>query len=581
MILLWIVAGSVLGLLVLRELLGTGLTQAFDVTAIRGDRWALLFVCYLLAKSLHELGHGLTCRHFGGECHEIGVIVLVFSPTLYCEVSDSWMMPNKWHRIAIGAAGMWVESILAALALFAWWFSRPGLFHHLCLNVFFVSTITTVIFNLNPLMRYDGYYMLSDLLEIPNLADKSRTMLRNSFAHLCLGIETREDPFMPQRGRGWFVLYAIASTLYRWFVLFGITLFLYTVLKPYELQSIGVTMAWFSMGGIVGNLAFNLYRLMTAPRSEPLSRKRVAGTLLVIAGIIAALMAIPLPWHLEAPFVIEPHDVEYVYAHVPGTLVDAKVRAGDKVKKGTILIQLADPEKERQLLELQTQRSAQQYEIAKQEELQNRPALTHAIEQLQSIDNQISHLEKQIQWLTLEAPIDGRVVDMPRVDEPRSSVDTEELHRWHGSPLDDSNRGCLLEPGPPILCIAPNQKYQALLLVDQQARGDLAEDMKVDIRFDELPALLFRGEIKRIGDRHTEFAHPSLTNKTGGELPTVSDRQGRERLTSVAYEAVVELDSQTELLRAGIRGRSRFYVGHRSTWQWVWRWLRHTFHFRL
>ncbi|MBI3863966.1 MAG: hypothetical protein HY290_18945 [Planctomycetia bacterium] len=198
--------------------------------------WPNLMYLYLtiaVMKVLHEVGHGMTCRHFGGECHEIGVIFLVFSPTLYCDVSDSWMMHNKWKRIAIGAAGMWVESVLSSLALIAWWFTHPGLLHHLCLNVFFISSVSTVLFNANPLMRYDGYYMLSDFLEIPNLAEKARVLLQNAFASTCLGIETKEDAFMPQRGRGWLVTYAVASAAYRWLVLFGITLFLYTVLKPY------------------------------------------------------------------------------------------------------------------------------------------------------------------------------------------------------------------------------------------------------------------------------------------------------------------------------------------------------------
>src|SRR5260370_38525844 len=101
--------------------------------------------------------------------------------------------------MVIGGGGVWVEAVGSSVALFVWWFSHPGLMHHLCLNVFFVSTVSTVIFNLNPLMRYDGYYMLSDLLEIPNLSEKPRTLLRNTFARTCLGLETRENAFMPQR----------------------------------------------------------------------------------------------------------------------------------------------------------------------------------------------------------------------------------------------------------------------------------------------------------------------------------------------------------------------------------------------
>ncbi|MCY2968627.1 MAG: efflux RND transporter periplasmic adaptor subunit [Planctomycetota bacterium] len=540
-----------------------------------------LYLTLACTKILHELGHGLTCRHFGGECHEIGVIVLVFSPTLYCEVSDSWMLPNKWHRIAIGAAGMWVESVLAAFALFAWWFSTPGLFHHLCLNIFFVSTITTVIFNLNPLMRYDGYYMLSDFLEIPNLSEKANTLLRNTFAKVCLGVETREDPFMPQRGRHWFVLYSVASAIYRWVVLFGITLFLYTVLKPYKLQSIGVALAWFSMAGIVGNLGYTLYRLMATPRSEPLSRNRIGATLLVVAALVAGLLAIPLPWHVEAPFYVEPLDVVYVQTSVPGSIETIHVKAGDTVEEGDPLIDLVDPEKVLKLQELQTQLSTQKLEVQKQEAIGNHTAIVVAERQRDSIEEQIAEFNQQIEMLKLKAPVAGVVVSMPRVEEPPGGVESLDLHGWHGSPLDKVNVGAALEPRTPVMCIAPDSNYQVILLVDQQDRGDLSVGTEVEIRFDQLPGEIWSGKVSKISPRHADFAPPSLTNKTGGDLTTVSDRQGRERLSSSAYEAVVVIDENTDRLRAGLRGRTRFSVGHRSSWQLIFRWLRHTFHFKI
>ena len=543
----------------------------------------LLWLYFTLAftKILHELGHGVSCRYFGGECHEIGVIFLVFSPTLYCEVSDSWMLPNKWHRIAIGAAGMWVESVLASLALFAWWFSAPGMFHHLCLNVFFVSTITTVIFNLNPLMRYDGYYMLSDFLEIPNMSEKANTLLRNTFSRVCLGIETREDPFMPQRGRHWFVLYAVASALYRWGGLFGITIFLYTVLKPYELQSIGIALAWFSMAGIVGNLVFNLYRVMSAPRSEPLSRPRILATLLGLAAVVAGLLAIPLPWHVEAPFYVEPHDVAYVQNSVPGLIETIHVKPGDHVQQGAPLVDLADPDKQLKLQELETQLTVQRLELEKYQAQPNPAAAQVAGEQIVSLERQIEDFTRQLAMLKLTAPIGGEVVAMPRVEEPPAGVEQIELHGWFGSPLDQGNVGALLEPRTNVLCLAPDDRFQVILLVDQLDRGDMQVGEEVEIRFEQVPGETWTGKVVKIAPRHAEFAPPSLTNKTGGNLATVSDRQGRERLTSSAYEAVVELDTDTARLRSGLRGNSRFYVGHRSTWQWIWRWLRLTFHFRM
>ncbi|MEO0530755.1 MAG: hemolysin D, partial [Planctomycetota bacterium] len=132
-------------------------------TFFAAENWLLMAAVLGCTKVLHEFGHGLSCKHFGGECHEMGVMLLVLTPCLYCNVSDSWMLPNKWHRAAIGAAGMYVEVVLASICTFIWWFTEPGLLHYTCLNIMFVSSVSTILFNANPLLRYDGYYIMSDL----------------------------------------------------------------------------------------------------------------------------------------------------------------------------------------------------------------------------------------------------------------------------------------------------------------------------------------------------------------------------------------------------------------------------------
>ena len=159
------------------------------------QNWLLLGGVLACTKILHEFGHGLSCKYFGGECHEMGVMFLVLTPCLYCNVSDSWMLPNRWHRAAIGAAGMYIEVVLASICTFIWWFSEPGFLNYLCLNIMFVSSVSTILFNANPLLRYDGYYILSDILEIPNLRQKATSILTRKAGHLCLGIEPQEDPF--------------------------------------------------------------------------------------------------------------------------------------------------------------------------------------------------------------------------------------------------------------------------------------------------------------------------------------------------------------------------------------------------
>ena len=133
-----------------------------------------------VTKILHELGHAFACKHFGGECHELGIMLLVFVPCLYCNVSDSWLLSRRRERMIITAAGMWVELILAALATFGWWFAVDGPVRMAFLSIMIVGSLSTLLLNGNPLMRYDGYFLLSDLLNIPNLATESSAVCVDS-----------------------------------------------------------------------------------------------------------------------------------------------------------------------------------------------------------------------------------------------------------------------------------------------------------------------------------------------------------------------------------------------------------------
>ncbi|MFO0918111.1 MAG: hypothetical protein U0872_07340, partial [Planctomycetaceae bacterium] len=231
-------------------------------------------------------------------------MLLVFSPSLYCDVTDSWKLPSKWQRIVIAGAGMSVEVLLSAVAIFIWQSTSSGFLHYLSLNLFFVTAVTTVMFNANPLMRLDGYYMLSDWLEIPNLRPQADQFLRQTAAKLCLGIEPPHDAFAPQSGRGWFALFAVAAHLYGWFVLGGILLFLYAVLKPYGLQSLGQTVAGFSIGSLVGKAVMQSYRLWKAPRAQPINRIRLGATLALTGLLVAGLLQLRVPWYRTAACLI-------------------------------------------------------------------------------------------------------------------------------------------------------------------------------------------------------------------------------------------------------------------------------------
>ena len=150
----------------------------------------LILLTFVLIKVFHELGHAVVCKHFGGECHEIGVILVALMPLLYCSVTDSWMQTRKWPRIAVSLAGVLVELTLAAGCLFLWLGSSHGPEGTFFLNVMLVCSVDTVLFNVNLLLRYDGYYVLSDLVGIPNLATEAKLVVWGVFDAIVLGVDS-------------------------------------------------------------------------------------------------------------------------------------------------------------------------------------------------------------------------------------------------------------------------------------------------------------------------------------------------------------------------------------------------------
>jgi len=604
--------------------------------------WATLGI----AKIIHEFGHGLSCTHYGGECHEMGVMMLVFSPCLYCDVTDSWMLKNKWHRIIIGAAGMYVEVILSAVAIYVWWLTKPGLLHHLALNTFFVTTITTVIFNANPLMRFDGYYMMSDFLEIPNLRQKSEKLLKEAFSWYCLGIESRPDPFMPETGRAWFVTYAIAAWCYRWVVLVSISMFLYTVLKPYDLQSLGVTMLIFSMAGIFFAMFRSIYQIIATPRMEPMSKTKMAISGTIFAGLIWVAFTTPIPWYHEAPCVLEPRGVVTVSAPIAGQVVlpedyreyyeslaafetnirgklrkkadtsdpdvllidPAKLkllegmptpdeyaripRNGETVKKDEVIaiLEQADDYKRRDDL---YSRVAELYlrslEISRYDEMSYVKGATDSLAQAMMLQETIRELVKLNVQRVVRAPSEGVLVAAKRVpEESASEIDPMKLDPWHGTPLDPRNAGCRVEAGQELASIAPSDKVQAVLYVDQGDRDDLGDNMEVEIKLDHLADITWITKVTQVSLKGEVMAPEALTTRFNGPLATKPSTQGQEQLASTAFRAIAEMHfddpvSQPDsvLMKPGMRGNARFIISNRTAVHWLWRYLSETFRFRV
>ena len=203
-------------------------------------------------------------------------MLLILTPCLYCNVSDSWMVRSKWHRAVIGVAGMYLEIILASICTFLWWFSAPGLLHYLCLDVMFVCSVSTLLFNANPLLRYDGYFILADILEIPNLRQKAGTVVQRKLGKWFLGLTSQDDPFLPQRRRWLFMAYAVAASIYRWIVVFSILWFLYKVFEPHGLKVVGQLLVIFSLYGLLLAPVWQFVRFLSVPgRTRHLKKLRM------------------------------------------------------------------------------------------------------------------------------------------------------------------------------------------------------------------------------------------------------------------------------------------------------------------
>jgi len=546
----------------------------------------LLAVSLAVTKVLHELGHGLTCKHFGGECHEIGIMILVLTPCMYCNVSDSWMLPSKWHRAMIGAAGIFVEVTLAAVATFIWWFTQPGLLHYLCLNVMFVSSVSTVLFNANPLLRYDGYYILSDLVEIPNLRQKASTILSRKMGEWFMGLEPPDDPFLPQQNQAFFAMYTVAAVMYRWFILASILMFLYKVFEPYGLKVVGQLIAAMAIWGLVFQPIYKLYKFFYVPgRWYKVKKPRLYATLGGLALLVAAFVYWPLPYHVLSTLETRPRDADTVYVTVPGKLEEIRVRPGDRVSEGDLLARLTSFDLELEIEGLEGQRDQYREQLDKLIRLQREDrtaglGIPETKELLETIEGQLDERKRDRDRLELKAPRDGVVFPSPWM-KPRKSPHGQ-LSKWSATPLEPRNLGCYLEPGTQFCSVGDPQRMEAVLVIDQADIDFVALGQSVEIKLDELPHDTFTGTIQEIAQKEMEFSSKRLTAKAGGELSTETDPEsGAERPMSTSYQASVPLPDPDRLFRIGLRGSAKIGVRPQTLGQRVWRLFARTFNFKL
>ncbi len=538
-----------------------------------------------LTKVVHEFGHGLMCKHFGGECHEMGVMILVLTPCLYCNVSDSWMLPSKWQRAAIGAAGMYVEVIIAAAATYIWWFTQQGLLNMVCLNIIFVSSVSTIMFNANPLLRYDGYYILADIVEIPNLRQKAGSILNRKMALWFLGIEPPEDPFLPQRKQIFFAIYSVASVFYRWFVVISILWFMSKIFEPYGLAVIGYGIICMSLFSMIGMPLFKLYKYFAVPgRMHKVKKPRFYATLSGVVLIVLAVLYVPLPHSVMSTLEIRARDADRVYVDVPGELQAILVKPGQRVEKGQTLAKLQSIDVDLEIARLQGERSQYKVQLSnlRRGRLQNTGEgleISQIEESLQAIEDQLKQKKDDQERLNLHAPIAGTVLPPPwREKKPGPEG---QLPSWSGTPLQERNLGALLDEGE-VFCLVGNpHKMEAILYVDQGDIDFVKTGQYVEINLQELPFEVYQGTIEEIAPSESKFVPKHLTTKSGGDLATTADESGVEKPMSASYQARVLIDDPYDLMRLGLRGRAKIHTTSQTLGQRIWRGINQLLNFKL
>lgn len=299
----------------------------------------ILWMAFPLVKALHELGHGYAVRINGGQVHEMGVMLLAMMLVPYVDASASAGFQNKWHRLLVGAAGMMVELFIAGLSLIVWSMLEPGMLRSWLYNVIIIAGISTVVFNGNPLLRYDGYYMLSDFLEIPNLGIRANRYWGYLVNHYLLRTRDAESPEVTAAERFWFVFYAPVSLVYRFFVMMGIALFLAS-----EFFVIGVLMAlWSCFSMLLLPLIKHLSYLLFSPQLNH-NRVRAIG---VSAGIVFCLsifsLAVPMPLRTQTEGVLWLPEQAEVRATSAGFVEQVLLPVGSTVAPGDPLLIARDP----------------------------------------------------------------------------------------------------------------------------------------------------------------------------------------------------------------------------------------------
>jgi putative peptide zinc metalloprotease protein len=548
-----------------------------------------LWVALGVVKVIHEFGHGLSCKAFGGEVHEMGFLLLCFSPAMYCNVSDAWRLPNKWHRIIISAAGIYVELMIAAAATFLWWNTASQPFvNNLSLSLMVVCSVSTVMFNGNPLMRYDGYYVLADWLEIPNLRDRANRYMQYLGMTYGLGIEQPPEPYMELWRRVLFVTFAVVSYVYRWVVTFFILKFLAGWLKPYKLDVLSELLA---VGALASMIGWPLYRLIENVRKRgrlpDMKTFNVSISASLVAAILFVIFFIPMPVtriREHGMVLVQTNEIAPVPIETAGILKVVHVKEGEHVRKGKLLAEFTNLELEKhrdsvisQMEIKETLRKDLEARMAREQEPERLPKLQEEHQRAEKEWKQalaaykLAELERE--KLLLRAPRDGVVIGLPPIDEIGKRWDKipdSEAKNWSGQ---QSNIFCSIGNKNRLRVVVPLTALDYNLLQENLNKLKPArKTLPVTIRVQGHDSRTWSGHISQLPQSDAKEVPIQLTVKGGGPLAVKpSSPRGQLVPQNQVFLVDIDFDEADDTIAIYSMAQAKIHCEYRSCAWWIYR----------
>ncbi|MGK0250442.1 MAG: putative peptide zinc metalloprotease protein [Oleispira sp.] len=346
---LWVIVLSTA--LLLATMHWSVLTSNISDRVLALENLFLMLLIYPVVKIVHEMGHAFAVKKWGGEVHEVGVVFLVFFPVPYVDASAATAFRNKYQRMLVGAIGILVEIFIAATAMIVWVFVEPGLVRALAFNTMVISGVSTVLFNGNPLLRFDAYYVLADWLEIPNLANRSNTYVGYWVKAHLMGVRGGHSPASSRREASWLMGYAVSSYLYRIVIMMTIALFIIT-----KYLFVGAILAMWTLW--IGFL-LPFAKLVVKPFTDrQLQQQRRHTWSVVIGGIsllVLVLAVIPFPYATYVQGVLTATEKSQVRVGASGFVDVVLVDNDNWVDAGQDIIRLSDPDLDAEKRVLQAQ----------------------------------------------------------------------------------------------------------------------------------------------------------------------------------------------------------------------------------